>query len=245
MRGDASEEAVKNVLSDRQVFRFKNHPRDEQDLIRYFFNNQTTGFYVDVGANHPTIQSQSYHLEQIGWAGILVEPLPDCADLLRQQRNGIVVQAACSNKANHHKELDLVVAGGHSTLNNVPIALASEGNGTIKVQCRTLDSILEENNVPTQFEFLSIDIEGHELDLFDGFDLNKWQPSLILLEDHVVSHDKHKHLQANDYQLIMRTGLNSWYVPASENYKLSWPSRFEQFRKYWLGLYFRKLRYRK
>ncbi|MEL0031022.1 MAG: hypothetical protein VW778_09225 [Betaproteobacteria bacterium] len=68
---------MKNVLSDRQVFRFKNHPRDEQDLIRYFFNNQTTGFYVDVGANHPTIQSQSYHLEQIGWSGILVEPLPD------------------------------------------------------------------------------------------------------------------------------------------------------------------------
>jgi hypothetical protein len=141
--------------------------------------------------------------------------------------------------------VDIVVAGGHSTLNINPIAIGTISNETIKITCRTLDSLLEENNVSTGFDFISIDIEGHEMEMFKGFTLEHWKPKLVLLEDHVINHDKHNHMIQHDYQVILRTGLNSWYVPNTEDYTFSLSSKLEIFRKYWLGLLIRKVRYRK
>ena len=225
------------------VSRFKNAEHNEQELIRQFFGNKPDGFFVDVGANEPVYLSQSWHLEQLGWRGIMIEPLPAYCDQLRTQRTNPVVQVACSSPENHGQTLKLLVAGGHSTLNAAPIALGTESREYADVMCRTLDSTLQDCNVPVNFDFVSIDIEGHEMEMFKGFTLRRWLPKLVLLEDHVTSHDKHNFMTSCGYQLILRTGLNSWYVPASANYKLAPFARLQRFRKYWLGLLGRKLRY--
>lgn len=112
-----------------------------------------------------------------------------------------------------------------------------------QVGCRTLDSILEENKVPFGFEFISIDIEGHEMEMFKGFTLDRWKPQLVLLEDHVINHEKHRQMIKYGYQVILRTGLKSWYVPQSKTYTFSFFSKLEFLRKYWLGLWLRKIRY--
>lgn len=234
------------VFETRKVRRFKNFADNEEALVEEFFGNRRDGFFIEVGANHPTFGSQTWHLEKLGWKGLLVEPLPKYCEMLRKERKGKVVQYACSSPENHDKVLRMTVAsGGHSTLNDAPIARGSKAEQTIEVRCRTLDSILEENGVRPGFDFISVDIEGHEMEMFKGFSLAKWAPKLVLLEDHVTDHRKHNHMTANGYQLIMRTGLNSWYVPAAEKYSLSLPSRLEKFRKYWLALLFRKVRYRR
>lgn len=176
---------------------------------------------------------------------MLLEPLPHYCNLLKQHRTGKVVQYACSSPENNNKVLKLIVAGGHSTLNQNPIALGTKSNQTINVTCKTLDSILEENNVDVGFDFISIDIEGHEMEMFKGFTLKKWNPKLVLLEDHVTNHKKHNFMVQNGYQVLLRTGLNSWYVPNTEQYTFSLASRFEYLRKYWLGLLIRKIKYMK
>ena len=43
-----------------------------------FFGN-IKGYYVEVGANDPRERSQTWHLEQQGWTGVLIEPQPDLA----------------------------------------------------------------------------------------------------------------------------------------------------------------------
>ncbi|WP_203415224.1 FkbM family methyltransferase [Pelodictyon luteolum] len=230
-------------FQNRYVRNFKVSHAYEQELERSFFNNKPQGFFVDVGANEPVIQSQTYHFEQLGWRGLLLEPIPHYVQLLKEQRTGKVIQYACSSPQNHGNTLKLIVAGGHSTLNTNPIALGTTSNETIDVTCRTLDSILEENGVEPGFDFISIDIEGHEMEMFKGFTLTKWKPKLVLLEDHVTNHRKHNHMVSNGYQVIMRTGLNSWYVPKSDGYRLSVAARIEFIRKYWLGLGFRKVKY--
>ena len=53
------------------------------------------------------------------------------------------------------------------------------------VPTRTLDSILEEAEAPAPIDLLSIDVEGHETEVLRGFDFGRWQPLLILIEDHV------------------------------------------------------------
>ena len=245
---------MKINFKEKKTNIFKNRPDVEQKLVQNFFNSLGSDkkgdmdagrFFVDVGANHPVIDSQSYHLEVLGWEGLLIEPLKEYTDLLKSKRSNKVIQVACSSKKNHDKILDIIVAGVHSTLNTKPIAVGVNSNKTQKVKCKTLDHVLEEYNIEKNFDFLSIDIEGHEMELFDGFSLDYWTPKLILLEDHVVNHEKHNHMKNNNYQLIFRTGLNSWYVPKSFNWHLSLKAKFEFFRKFYLGIIFRKLRYLK
>lgn len=227
---------------NRYVQQLSNEPAVEQQLVRDFFAGRA-GYYVDVGANDPVLDSQSQHLEQLGWAGLLIEPDPDCCDLLAKIRSGTVVQVACSSPANAGKQLLLNRAGPHSTLEDKPIALGAVIRATVAVACETLDRILTTHNAPVGFDLLSMDIEGHELVALSGFTFSSWRPRLILIEDHVTHLKKHQLMRQNNYQLILRTGLNSWYVPVELPYRFSLAARFEHVRKYFLGLPLRRLRY--
>lgn len=224
------------------IFQFSNEPAIEKQLVQAFFAGRQ-GFYVDVGANDPVLDSQSQHLEALGWTGLLIEPDPDYCNLLRKNRTGVVVQMACSSPQNAGKQLTLNRAGPHSTLEDKPIALGAVVRSTVAVQCETLDAILQNHNTPVGFDLLSIDIEGHELTALTGFNFGKWRPQLVLIEDHVTHLDKHRLMKRNAYQLLMRTGLNSWYVPVDYSYSFSLRARFEYFRKYYLGRPLRKFRY--
>jgi hypothetical protein len=62
-------------------------------LIAGFFGSRK-GYFVEVGANEPRERSQTYHLEQAGWTGVLVEPQPALAALLRAQRSAKVFAVA-------------------------------------------------------------------------------------------------------------------------------------------------------
>ena len=229
-------------FNTRHIRQFSNLPAVEQQLVQAFFASRP-GFYVDVGANDPVLDSQSQHLEALGWTGLLIEPDPDCCDLLRKNRTGEVVQMACSSPQNAGKQLLLNRAGPHSTLEDKPIALGAVVRSTVAVQCDTLDAILEKHNAPPGFELLSMDIEGHELTALSGFSFSRWRPQLVLMEDHVTHLDKHRLMQRNGYQLLMRTGLNSWYVSMNSSYSHSLLAKLEYFRKYYLGLPLRKFRY--
>jgi FkbM family methyltransferase len=231
-------------FTTHHIQQFSNEPAVEQQLVQAFFGGKP-GFYVDVGANDPVLDSQSQHLEALGWTGLLVEPDPDCCELLRKNRTGTVVQMACSSPDNAGKQLLLNRAGPHSTLEDRPIALGAVVRSQVAVQCETLDAILRAHDAPVGFDLLSIDIEGHELVALSGFSFDVWQPRLVLIEDHVTHLNKHRLMRRNNYQLLLRTGLNSWYVRADLPYTFSVAAMFEYVRKYYLGLPLRKFRYSK
>ena len=112
----------------------------------------------------------------------------------------------------------------------------------ISVPTRTLDSILDEAQAPTPIDMLSIDVEGHETEVMRGFDFDRWQPLLILVEDHVNNLRTHRYLTNSGYRLIRRFGHNGWYVPAGDSVSVSSSDRWEILRKYYLALPFRVVR---
>lgn len=70
----------------------------ELDLVHRYFDLASTGFFVEVGANEPKRFSQTWALEQAGWRGLLVEPIPELCEALRQERpRATVIEAACSS----------------------------------------------------------------------------------------------------------------------------------------------------
>jgi FkbM family methyltransferase len=220
------------------------HPTHEQEqaLVREFFGGDASGYFVEVGANHPTHGSQTWHLEQAGWTGVLVEPQPELAAFLVTSRKARVFAVACSSPENAGQTLPLHVDGPHSALDADRMSPGAQAAYTIVVPTRTLDSILDEAGATAPLDFLSIDVEGHETEVLSGFSFSRWQPLLIVIEDHVNNLKTHRFLKQSGYRLIRRLGHNGWYVPDTDEATPTWGDRWEILRKYYLALPFRLLR---
>jgi FkbM family methyltransferase len=187
----------------------------------------TRGLFVEVGAFEPFLLSQTAALEQRGWHGLLIEPVPAQAAMLRAHRRAQVVEVACGPPEQHGTTMRLAVAGALSNMRQE----RSEAP-TIDVHVVTLDSVLREAGV-TSIDFLSIDVEGLEIDVLRGF--AQYQPRLILLEDFAENSTKHRFMRANDYKRAQRTGNNSWYVPDHLDFPISLFGHWQLLRKYYLA----------
>ena len=143
--------------------------------------------------------------------------------------------------------MTLHLLGPHSSLNRNLAVTGIVAYAAIDVPVRTLDDLLEEAAAPTPVDFVSIDVEGHEVEVLSGFDLARWRPRLILVEDHVTNLATHRFLTRAGYRLIRRTGLNGWYVPRSKAtwIGLGWFGWWQIARKYYFALPIRMLRDRK
>lgn len=218
-------------------------PQDaEPELKRAFFANIDRGYFVEVGANLPRDGSQTFDLEQRGWTGVLVEPQPDLAARLRQQRSARVFAEACSSRRNAGRQMTLHLAGGHSSFDRKLNLPQVKPHDAVGVPVRTLNEMLIEAQAPPRIDFISIDVEGHELDVLDGFDLARWRPRLILIEDLLLHLRLHRFLHRAGYRWLRRTGINNWYVPAEDAPRLGLGGRWQFFNKYYLGTPFRRLR---
>jgi len=208
----------------------------EKQLVLEFFGSRTEGFFIEVGANDPQWISQTWELERRGWRGLLIEPQSCFFDKLVAARpHSRVVQAACTSADKRGTgQLHLSPSKAFATLEKFVDDQGIEFNGVETVRLLTLDEILEQDP-PKKVDFISIDVEGTELDVLRGFNMKRWQPELLLVEDKLNHLQKHRYMLGQGYRLLRRIGVNSWYVPASHPAKLPFMDRVRLFRKYYLG----------
>jgi FkbM family methyltransferase len=215
----------------------------EDVLVWDYFNRKREGFFVEVGAHSPRMLSQTWLLEKNGRSGILVEPQSRCCQALREQRpNARVFQAACC--ALEQKGALTLHVSNSSDLSSLKKHVNDtdvEYVGAETVQGLPLDEILAQAGRPA-VDFISIDVEGLELDVLRGLDLRKHQPPLLLIEDHLHHLGVHFHLGRHGYKLVKRTGCNSWYIPRHAPFHIGLWDRIKLFRKVWLGTPLRAFR---
>ena len=142
--------------------------------------------------------------------------------------------------------MTLYLSGPHSSLLPELAVARSVAHGTIDVPTRTLDDILTEAGAPDADRFY-FDRRGRPRGrgLARFRSPARWQPRLILVEDHVTDLATHRYLSGAGYSLIRRTGLNGWYVPASKAPPVGALGAWQIARKYYLALPVRILRERK
>ena len=217
---------------------------EEKALVWKYFGQKRDGVFIEVGANDPVHGSQTWLLEQNGWKGVLVEPQSAHYEKLRAQRkNSQVFQVACSSP-DKEGEMDLLISvdTGGSTLQKQRDTHGTQFIGTERVKVTTLDKVLRQTGIE-KVDFLSIDVEGHEIEVMRGLNFEKFRPSLILIEDGVRDLSRHHFLKARGYKLVKRTCLNNWYVPRECDFRMtSLPEKIWLIRKMFLGLPFRKIR---
>jgi FkbM family methyltransferase len=180
----------------------------ESRLVWDYFEKRCDGVFIECGANHPVNFNQTWFLEQQGWTGLLIELNPELCALLRKYRpNSRTIEAAVGQPTQVGVvEVRIAAADGHTSLR--PSLNMKFSDQKLRVPLRTLDSILADSELK-QIDFLSIDVEGLELDVLRGFDLQKWKPRLIFIEDEFENYSKHKHLVARGYKLVRRTSYNN------------------------------------
>lgn len=158
----------------------------------------SNGYYVDIGAHDGRSFSNTFHLEKDGWCGLLVEPvLPTYFRLLqiRSLDSNYFANAACVSFLNNSENLlmsygDLMsFAPEISTVNadewrNSAMQFLNRNETIINtwVPAKTLNAILGEAVSPNFIDFLSIDVEGSELEVVSGIDFTKYTFGLICLE---------------------------------------------------------------
>jgi FkbM family methyltransferase len=196
---------------------------EDRWLDRYFCGKRD-GFYVDVGAYDGIVISNSYYFEQIGWTGVLVEPNPTKAALCRKNRpHSLVFEcAAVSSPATTEVELHDVPGGEVyssmvASFNAERLKTYGLSSRRISVPGRTLDTILEEVN-PPQIDFVSIDVEGAEIEVLKGFDIKRWRPRLVIVESPPVrSAEIRDYFTNGGYMFLRSININDiyWLVPAT------------------------------
>lgn len=206
----------------------------ERELVARYFSGRR-GVFVDIGAFDPVLGSQTWHLEQLGWGGLLVEPNAEMAAKLRTVRKARVVEAACGSPTQHGTTMTFQVNSSYSTLGDDIWEPGIFAHETRKVPVVTLDSLLEQSEIRT-VDFVSIDVEGFEVNVLEGFSLERYRPALVLIEDHAHDRSRHRHMVGRAYKRVRRTGLNSWYVPKETDFPISLFGRLQFLRKFVLGV---------
>lgn len=158
------------------------------------------GYFVELGANDGVTQSNSLYFEKHrNWRGLLVEPAPQNFLKCRQSRSArnSIYCAACVSFG-YDKEF---VRIAYSNLMSAPVGLDSDikdphahaklggqflGDGDATFEfgavARTLNSLLLEVDAPKLIDFLSLDVEGAELEVLKGVDHQAYRFKYLLVE---------------------------------------------------------------
>ena len=197
----------------------------EDRWLERHFGGRRDGFFVEVGAYDGVVLSNTFFLESIGWRGVLVEPIPEKAARCRENRPlaKVVECAAVSPDTSSEISFDVVEGGevySTSAMSSGHAArLAGYGltSRRIDVAAKTLDSILEEAGLP-RVDYVSIDVEGGELHVLRGFDLQRWHPAVVMVEvnDRTRDPEIRNVFTASGYVYLRSIGINDVYVPLTE-----------------------------
>jgi FkbM family methyltransferase len=166
----------------------------DRKLAKYLdFRN---GLFVEAGANNGLSQSNTYWFERFrGWRGILVEAVPGVAAQCRRNRPGAHVVNAALVASEHTKTITVTTGNlmgyvtGHfadkdQEARHRRFAVEYQdlpGLSEVQVPARTLASILAEYNLG-RIDLFSLDVEGYELEVFKGMNVEKHRPRYLCVE---------------------------------------------------------------
>jgi FkbM family methyltransferase len=166
---------------------FVSYTRNFEDvMLNRVFDSVPQGFYVDVGAYHPAIDSNTYAMYLRGWRGVAIEPAPAMASLWAGRRpDDVLIQAAAGTASGHTTFFTIGDIQQYSTTTPQTAELHRSGGAQVKatmVPQVSLNDVLARHRPSGDIHCVSIDVEGGERAVLEGLDLRRYRPWVILLE---------------------------------------------------------------
>jgi FkbM family methyltransferase len=178
------------------------------------------GFYIDLGAQDPIVDSVSLAFYERGWRGIHVEPTPSYAQMLRVQRPGdMVIEAAVGNTGDMLAFFEIPDTGVSTA--DPQIAEQHRARGLqireITVPCVRLSSIFKTCG-KQEIHWMKVDIEGFEWSALKSWGNASARPWIVVVEStlpmtQIESYQRWEPLLLKrGYTPVYFDGLNRYYV---------------------------------
>ena len=175
-----------NIIHKKFLFKKKYYSFSGVDvIIENIFRLKNNGIYVDVGCQHPIKNNNTYLLFKKGWNGLNIDLDKDNIDLFNVARpNDQNINVAISNKIG---ETDLYFYHKKSPINTIDKKTSDYQKASIseikKIKTNTLTNIIKNSKYKnSKIDLLSIDVEGHEREVLEGFDFSICRPDVIVIE---------------------------------------------------------------
>ncbi|HEY4289599.1 MAG TPA: FkbM family methyltransferase [Puia sp.] len=165
--------------------------------------------YVDVGANHPAVLSNSYLLYRKGFHGITVEPNVELATLLKRFRPRDIVLAIGCGKEN--SILPFHISKEH-VLSTFAETRRQDVARTLYLPIMRLDDAIKHLEVDL-ISLLTIDVEGLNFEVLEGA-RNTLEKSLLLCVevDKAGDHVRFSELLGTRFEFVREIGFNVMFI---------------------------------
>ena len=200
-------------------------------VLASYFPADYKGVFFDIGAYESISLSNSYHFEMNKWDVHCFEANIFLIDELKSKRKN-VYNYAISYENKDMVEFNVVkgIWGGGSLMAGVSAinldpdymrTFSHKIKEIIKIQVpqKTLNSIIEtELSYITEIDVISIDVEGGELNVLKGIDLNKYKPKILVIENIFNKPDIYDYLKQFNYILDKHIDYNQYYKLETYNF---------------------------
>jgi FkbM family methyltransferase len=200
---------------------FISYAQNFEDLMLWrALRHVEKGTYVDVGAQHPTNDSVSKAFYLNGWRGVHIEPVPQYAELLRQDRPDEVVLQVALGEAEGLLSLNVIPETGLSTaVDQYAQSHQEHGFATqqIHVPMLTLKTALG-MLAGRELHWLKIDVEGFETQVLKGWDSRALRPWVMVVEATIPGSSEADYeawdpiVREAGYRFVYFDGLNRFYI---------------------------------
>jgi FkbM family methyltransferase len=204
------------LLSVREAFglrKFYSTNGQDKWIVQIVFPGVTDGFYVDVGAGDGTRDSNTKVLDEIGWKGICIDPFPTNMDTRTAEVFREVVYSEGGRTVRFRASGFL--GGIEEHLDHTKGWKGHRTSRTLEFTTTTLDEILSKARAPSEIHYMSLDIEGAELEALRGLSLSKYRVKALTIE-HNWEEPKRRQirrlLESHGYRNVFARYRDDYYV---------------------------------
>ena len=192
----------------------------EDILLDRLFRGRT-GTFLDIGANHPTRNNNTYFFYLRGWRGVNVEPVRSAIALFDDRRpRDLNLALAVSDTEGSLPFYEVLGCDSLSTLSG-ELAEEQKARGfpvvERRVPTRTVAGLVERHGLLPP-DFVSIDVEGNEERVLRGIPLATWRPKMFVIEatrpmtNTLCHHPWEPILLEQGYLFAAFDGINRYYL---------------------------------
>ena len=197
-------------------------------FIEKYFPNQSKGYCIEVGAADGIKGSNTKYFEDLGWDALCIEPNKLFSESLEKHRKVVRYYAVGdSNLASVSLQIfnvgDKEIMSSLTSLRPDPRLVEAHKHlindmSSVNVPLRTLPYILENHVGGTPFynreeiDFISVDTEGTELNVLKGFNFNKYNVKLFVVENNYSDPEIEEFMNTKGYTLQERWKINDFFV---------------------------------